>query len=294
MSNYKGKFFKGRDFYEWGIDHEVIKLKDKFLTDINLLKFYRSNFSQDTKVGTINLKDLTPIQNEIIEIYLSNASLDDLDNILHSHKEDLINKYPWITKIVELEKRLEERDSFIETLIADQFMKQLHIHNKMCLINTYTLLDEYLTELIKALGMYLSEFLSKVNIKVNYKQLLEFENDTDLKEFFIDSAMLSDKNLSGAVNKVNYLLKHLNAKDEFKWLKDIILLNEERNCIIHNKGYFNKKAIKNIGEEIVHQLKLSENMKVQLDNKKVDSYIDITDEIIDFFSAKIMKNYYAI
>lgn len=74
--------------------------------------------------------------------------------------------------------------------------------------------------------------------------------------------MLSDKNLSGVVNKVRYLLKYLNAASEFKWNTDIRIFNEERNCVIHNKGYLNKKAIKNIGEEFAYELNLSENMKV--------------------------------
>lgn len=292
MSNYEGNFFKGRDFYDWGVDYEVIKVKEKFLADINLLRFYRVNFSRNTTFGTINFNDLIPIQKEIIDIVLSNASLEDLDYILRNKIGDLIDKYSWLTKIIELEKSLGYRDSFIETMIANEFMKQLYIHNKMCFVNTYTILDEYLAELIKSLGMYLDDFLSEVNIKVNYKQLLEFENDTDIKEFFIDSAMLSDKNLSGVVNKIKYLLKHLNATSEFKWKTDIRIFNEERNCIIHNKSCLNKKAIKNIGEELAHELNLSENMKVLIDNNKVDSYIDLIENIINFFSVKIMKTYY--
>ncbi|MGM1048146.1 MAG: hypothetical protein ACQEXX_18665 [Bacillota bacterium] len=292
MSNYEGKFFKGRDFYDWGIDYEVVKVKEKFLADINLLRFYRANFSKNTTFGTINFNDLIPIQKEIIDIVLSNASLEDLDYILNNNIGDLIVKYPWLTKIIELEKSLEYENSFIETMVATEFMKQLYIHNKMCFVNTYTILDEYLSDLIKSLGMYLDNFLSEVNIKVNYKQLLEFENDTDLKEFFIDSAMLSDKNFSGVVNKIRYLLKYLNVTSEFIWKTDIRIFNEERNCVIHNKGCLNKKAIKHIGEEFAHELKLSENMKVLIDNNKVDSYIDLTENIINFFSAKIMKTYH--
>lgn len=292
MSIYEGKFFEGRDFYDWGLDYEIIKIKDMYHADINLLRFYRENFFQESRIGTINFKELTPIQKEIIEIILSNATLEDLENILHSHKDDLIDKYPWITKIIVLEEKLEERDSFFETIIANEYMKQLHIHNKMCFVNTYTLLDEFLAELIKALGMYVENFLSEVNIRINYKQLLKIENDTDLKEYFIDSAMISDKNFSGVVNKVRYVLKHLNATSEFKWLDDIKLLNEKRNCLIHNKGYLNKKAIKNIGEELVDKLKLSENMKVQLDNKEVDAYVDLTEKIINYFSVKTLNTYF--
>ncbi|MEK5142260.1 hypothetical protein [Paenibacillus sp. FSL M7-0134] len=179
MSNYKGQFFKNRDFYDWGIDYEVLKVKEKFLEDINQLRFYRTNFSKNSTFGTINFNDLIPVQKEIIDILLNNASLEDLDYILPNNTEELIAKYPWLIKIIELEKSLEYGNSFFETLVANEFMKQLYIHNKMCFVNTYTILDEYLSEIIKSLGMYLDNFLSEANIKVNYKKLLEFEDDTD-------------------------------------------------------------------------------------------------------------------
>ncbi|RAI84424.1 hypothetical protein DET54_1252 [Paenibacillus pabuli] len=291
MNTYKGQFFKNRDFYDWGIDYEVLKLKEKFLEDINQMRFYRTNFFKNSTFGTINFNDLIPVQKEIIAILLNNASLEDLNFILSGNAEELINKYPWLMKIIALEKSLEDGNSFFVTVVANEFMKQLYIHNKMCFVNTYTILDEYLSELIKSLGMYLDDFLSEANIKVNYKKLLEFEDDTDLKEFFVDSAMLSDKNLSGVVNKAKYLLKYLNAASEFKWNTDIRIFNEERNCVIHNKGYLNGKAIKNIGEEFARDLNLSENMKVLINNNKVDSRIDLTENVIDFFSAKLMKTY---
>ncbi|MNW68934.1 hypothetical protein D3C74_478320 [compost metagenome] len=59
--------------------------------------------------------------------------------------------------------------------------------------------------------------------------------------------------MSGAFSKVRYLLKYLNLTND-DILNEIKIFNEERNCIVHNRGLYNKKTIKNIGEILVKKI----------------------------------------
>lgn len=291
MSYYEGDYFKDRDYYDYGIDHEVVSLRSKFNKEIDQLRFYRRTFSEITKFGSIDFKTLPETEMNIINCFLENATIDDLDKILHTHKDDLQAQYPWLKEVEELEKSLEYEDSFVQSIIVSEYLKQINIHNKMCFVNTYTILDEYLSELIKAFGMYLDDFLTSTSVRISYNQLNEFENDSDLKEFFIDSAMLTDKNLSGAYSKLKFLLKYLKAINE-SYLVDVKVFNEERNCIIHNKGLYNKKSAKNLTEDIMEKFDITIGGKVKLNNEKVDSFILLTENVIEYLTNKIMKDFY--
>lgn len=292
MSRYEGNFFKERDFYDWGIDYEIIKLKEKYNLEIDTLKFYRNNFAQNTSFGAVDFNKIGEIEKEILNVYLENATVEDLDTIIHTHREDLQDKYIWMKKIIELENKLNDRDAFMETILAREYIKYMNIHNNMCFINLYTIIDEYLSDLIKALGMYCSNFFDDVEIKISYNKLEDFDSKVDLKEHFIDTAMFSDKNLSGVVSKIKFLLKHINLSKEFKKLDSVKLLSEERNCIIHNKGLFNKKAIKNIGIDYAERFNITEHSKVIMNSKKMDDYIVIIEYIVDFFTSKIEEKYF--
>ncbi|OMD97177.1 MULTISPECIES: hypothetical protein [Paenibacillus] len=290
MSSYEGKYFKDRDFYDYGIDYELLKLREKFNEEIDQLKFYRRTLSEITQFGSINFKSLPDAEMKIIECYLENATIDDLEKIMHSHRDDVREEFSWISKIEELEEDLEERDSFVQTIIVREYMKQLQVHNKMCFVNAYTILDDYLNEIIKVFGMYLNDFLIETSIKISYKQLNEFDNKTDLREHFVDSIMISDRNMSGAFSKVKYLLKHLNLTNN-DMLNEIKIFNEERNCIAHNRGLYNKKSIKNIGETLVEKNNLKIDSKVILNNKKVDSSIFLIKETLSYFIDIAIKEF---
>ncbi|MCY8410628.1 hypothetical protein MOD78_02450 [Bacillus haynesii] len=290
MSFYEGNYFNNRDYYDYGIDYEVMSLQSKFNQQIYQLKFYRRRFSDSTQFGYLDFNDLSENEMKIISCFLENATIDDLDKILSKHRDDLKEEFPWLNEVESLEKDLENDGYFVHTIIASEYLKQLHIHNTMCFLNIYTILDEYLSDLIKAVGMYHNDFLTGIGVRISYKQLTTFENDTDLREFFIDSAMISDKNLSGAFNKLKFVLKYLKANNE-KYLDDIKLFNEERNCVVHNGSLYNKKSIKNLGEKLIDELNITIGGKVTLNNEKIDSCILLTEDIIEFLTNKILKDF---
>ncbi|MGG3797716.1 hypothetical protein [Metabacillus fastidiosus] len=291
MSMYEGNYFKDRDFYDYGIDYEVMNLRSKVSQEIEQLRFYRRTFSDINQFGSINFNDFPEIEMKIIDCFLENSTVDDLDKILHTHRDNLKEEFPWLKEVEVLEKSLAHEDSFVHAIIASEYLKQIHIHNKMCFVNTYTILDEYLSDLIKVFGMYLNDFLTGTGVRISYKQLNDFENDTDLREFFIDSAMMSDKNLSGAFNKLKFLLKYLEASNEFD-LANIKVFNEERNCLVHNRSLYNRKSIKNLGEGLTEKLNIAIGGKVKLNNEKIDSCISLTENVIEFLTNKIMKDFY--
>lgn len=294
MSFYEGKYFEERDFYDWGIDYEIRNAQNKFLNDLGDIVTYRISFSKMNQLGVINIGELAVNEERIFDCYLENADVEIINEIFRvQDKQVLIGKYPWLEEIIKLEKDIKDEDAFVKSIFASSYITQLYIHNKMCFINVYTILDEYLSEIIKILGMYLNDFLSSINVKISYMKLKEFDNETDLREYFIDTAMINDKNISGALSKIKYLMKYLKLKKEIS-IDDIGIFNEERNCVVHNKGKYNNKAINNINklsDKLSDKLHIALDGKVKLDNKKVDACIKLTERVILLFTHIILKEY---
>ncbi|QZY56653.1 hypothetical protein [Crassaminicella profunda] len=310
MNENKGKFFEGRDFYEWGINFDMDKIKDEFEKEIDTLDFYRNNHSNITKFGAVDLDKLDYKKKKIFNIFIENKiSLKDIEWIYNKlvneeffllENAEKINDYMYIeesiiTQIIEkypVFENLKENDCFfIEeiAILAKLYLKQKYIHNKMCLINLYTILDEYIADIIKVIGMYDSRFLDNENISIPYKEVRQFNND-DIKELAIN-VMLS-KTVSGVNEKINKLLNYLDFKEKNSLLFDSIrLFNAERNMLIHNRGVYNKRAIKLIGGGNAKKLKIKEGEKVEVTDKKVEEYLKISKDIMELINDKISKKY---
>ena len=69
---YKGKYFKDRDFYDWGIDYEFYRLweeLDQNLTDIDfIMKPLEKN------IGIVNINELDLREKEIFDDFLENVN----------------------------------------------------------------------------------------------------------------------------------------------------------------------------------------------------------------------------
>ncbi|MBF8984509.1 hypothetical protein IZY60_13265 [Lutibacter sp. B2] len=61
--------------------------------------------------------------------------------------------------------------------------------------------------------------------------------------------------------------------------------------LIHNSGFYNKKAIEHIGSSNAKKLNISEGKKVELPDKKIERYIYISKNIIKLLCDRINEKH---
>lgn len=281
---YEGKYFEGRDFYDWGIDIDIEKIVMQFQQKLDTLMIYSASILKAKDIVPLNTSELNTNVKKIIEILLRNFRRDEIIDMytIYSYT-DVIKKYPIIKE--NLKNIIEnEYDFYFAILHAHTNVNFRNIHYKMVVTQLCTILDECLANIIKVIGMYYSEIVEKSNIRTSYKEIEKIDNNTDLREYFLDSALRYERSFSGIVEKTKFLLNKY-AKNE-KYDSSIIFeMKINRDCIIHRNSKYDKKAISILGN------KYEEENEIELNDIKMQKYFDECKKFIEFLEEHIVDFY---
>lgn len=198
---YEGKYFKGKDFYDWGTDNDISKVCDEFQEEY-----------------------------EFIEEMLRN-------------KKRSSNKYI-----------------------------------KMIYLYLYTITDECLSKVYKAICIYSETYINSKKVRASYEEISKIDNKTDLIDLFIDGVL--DKELTGVNSKIKEINKLLKNFYEFsidkKDLTELDIFNIKRNSLVHSGGKVNK-------------ITLNSFERCNIDMYKIDDLIQYTDKEIEIL-MKLISN----
>lgn len=282
---YQGKYFKDRDFYEWGIDYEFDRLKMELegsLGDINLIRLPLEN-----NIGAINLNDLDLKEKEIFKEFITNIDKEKIDEIYNVMYEDNA-KYKVIQKQIDILKKynFHEIKKMNKILYyAKRFIEIKEVKNKMIITYMYTIFDNFCSELFKAISIYDSTFISKCKINIYYQELEESDNKIDLIENIVDE--LLNREFGSIPKKLELIYKYF--KIDFDNIKEKIeVFTIERNCLVHNNGIYSEKALRRINKS--YKIKFLEQNKVNLKDDVVWEYDELIEQILKELEEKV-KNY---
>lgn len=286
-TGYEGKYFQGRDFYEWGIDYELQKIIQKFDNNIDTLDLYSSSIMNTNDIP-ININQFNKKEQEVIEQilkYFSDKEIEEMYNMCE-YKE-LLDKYPKLKEFMNNIDEDEADTSFRFIIIFCNIKANFkNIHLKMVLIHLCTIIDEILSEIIKAIGMYYSIAIKDINIKISLKEIEEIKNKTDLKEYFLDKALRHEKSLSGIIEKIKFIMKRYCEDNKYDY-SNIKKMKFQRDCIIHRNSTYDKKTAQDLDEKYL------ENEQISLTQEDIKIYIEDSKKLIYFLQEKI-EDYYII
>ncbi|MBF8984508.1 hypothetical protein IZY60_13260 [Lutibacter sp. B2] len=200
---------KSNDIYDFFSMMDFIT--EQFEANIKELEFYRNIYLHSRKFEITNL-DKSPFEKNIFQESLENTFLKDINEVGENFLQ-ILDDYSFdiktITSIDEKLGAFKDSDdpnitSLSLALTLNVFLKQKYIHNKMCLINLYIILDECLSDIVKAIGMYDSKFLDNQKVSISYSEIREFNNNDDVKECAINTMIRSI--LSGIYEKIKNFL----------------------------------------------------------------------------------------
>lgn len=278
---YEGEYFADRDFYDWGLYYEIQRLSEDYDKNLDTLKMYRKSYKKILDAKRAELNDLSNDEQRIVNIFIANANAREINKIYEDGRDDLevIRDYPWYKEVVVLESKLGEKAQHDLYMIISMFIiEEVELHNTMCFINMYTIIDEYLSEVSRAIAIYYERFIENVRIRTSYSELQAINNDTDLRDFFIKSALIEDKNYTGATNKLTKIIRFFDAKQE-KLRAQLALYQIERNSIVHNKGIYKSGDLRKIQDDLKAKFQIVEGARVRISNERLDSYVSLADEL---------------
>lgn len=186
---YEGKYFKDRDFYDWGIDYEFYRLwaeLDQNLTDIDfIIKPLENN------IGIVNINELDLREKEIFDDFLENVNQEKINEICAlSYNEE--EKYKIMQQEINVLKKYsfeEIKENNIILNLVDAYIKTKEAKNKMLIIYLYTIFDSFYSEFFKAIAMYDKSFIAEQEVKITYNDINETDNVTDLIEKIVDELL---------------------------------------------------------------------------------------------------------
>ena len=131
---YEGKYFKDRDFYDWGIDYEFYRLcaeLDQNLTDIDfIMKPLEKN------IGIVNINELDLREREIFDDFLENVNQEKINEILtlSYNEEEKYKKMQQEINVLSKYSFEEIKENSIILNLADEYIKAKETKNKMLII----------------------------------------------------------------------------------------------------------------------------------------------------------------
>lgn len=285
---YQGKYFKNRNFYEWGIDYEFDRIKMELehnLGDINLIILPLEN-----NIGAINLNELDLKEKEIFKEFTANIDrkkIDEIYNVIYEDNE----KYKVIQKQITILKKYNFREIKKMNKIlyyAKRFIEIKEVKNKMIITYMYTIFDNFCSELFKAISIYDSTFINNHKINIYYNELEEANNKIDLIENIVDE--LLNREFGSIPKKLELIYKYF--KIDFNNIKEKIeIFTIERNCLVHNNGIYSEKALRRINKS--YKRKFLEQKKVNLKDDIILKYDELIEEILKELEEKV-ENYNCI
>ncbi len=282
-NGYEGKYFEGRDFYDWGLDLDLQETHGKFKNEIETLAIYSSSIIKSNNILPIDI--LNKNEKELLERMIHNLTKREISDIYNIYDYKIAKKqYP---KFKEITKglRLNEFSFMQAKTFANMRVNFNNIHYKMVLTHLCTILDECLSGFIKAIAMYYNGIVENINIRTNITDIEKIENRTDMREYFIDNALKYEKNFSGVIEKTKFLLNKYCSDKKYDYSK-ILCLKVERDCIIHRNGKYDKKAMQLLGKFA------KENEEIILNDKKIRTYISESIKLINFLEEELNDYYF--
>lgn len=282
--SYEGEYFKDRDFYDWGLDYEVERLSEDYNRNLDTLKMYRKSYKKIVDDKRIELEYLDPDEKQIVDLYISKASAREINKIYEDTRDDveIIADYHWYKDIIILESKLGKKTQHELYIIISMYMiEEEELHNSMCLINMYTIIDEFLSEVARAIGVYHSRFVDKVRIRTSYSELREINNDTDMRDYVVKTALLEDKNFTGVINKFTQIIKFFDKRNDDLRSK-LALYQIERNGLIHNKGFYKDDDLNKIQDNLKEKYEIVAGKPIKISNERLDECIGLAEEISRF------------
>ena len=284
---YEGKYFKDRDFYDWGIDYEFYRLweeLDNNLNDIDLITKPLEN-----KIGIVNINELDLREKEIFNDFLENVNQEKLNEICALSYNDE-EKY----KVIQQEINVLNKYSFEEIKeneiilnLVDTFIKTKETKNKMLIIYLYTIFDSFCTEFFKAIAMYDKSFIAEQEVKITYNDIDETDNASDLIEKIVDE--LLNTRFGNIMNKLQKIYQYLEMNfDDFK--EKIYIFAVERNCLVHNNGIYSEKALKRINKS--YKKRFEQQKQVDLQDNTIKEYRNLIEKVVDEIKIKVQNFYF--
>lgn len=277
---YEGKYFKGRDFYDWGIDYELQEIIQKFNNDVDTIELYSSSIIKARDIVPLKTTDLDKKEIKLLELILlhfENREIEEMYSIFDY--KDAIEKFP---KLKDFTTNIQLNDFSFHFIIVFAYtnINFKKVHFRMVLTQLCTIIDECLSIIIKAIGMYYSGIIDNMNIKSNLQEVEKIKNATDLREYFLENALRYEKNFSGIAEKIKFLINKYCRNKQYDY-SNIIKMKVQRDCIIHRNNKYDKKAIQILGN------KYKENDEIVLDEKTIKKYIDDSKQLINFLKEEI-------
>ena len=131
-NGYEGKYFEGRDFYDWGLDLDLQEIHGKFKNEIETLAIYSSSIIKSNNILPIDI--LNKNEKELLERMIHNLTKREISDIYNIYDYKIAKKqYP---KFKEITKGLRLNEfSFIQAkTFANMRVNFNNIHYKKSII----------------------------------------------------------------------------------------------------------------------------------------------------------------
>lgn len=284
---YEGKYFKGRDFYDWGIDYEFYRLweeLDQNLTDVDfIIKPLENN------IGIVNINELNLREKEIFDDFLENVNQEKINEICTlSYNEE--EKYKIMQQEINVLKKYsfeEIKENNIILNLVDAYIKTKETKNKMLIIYMYTIFDSFCSELFKAIAMYDKSFIAEQEVKITYNDINETDNVTDLIEKIVDE--LLNTKFGNIMSKLQKIYQYLEI-DFGSVNEKIYIFGVERNCLVHNNGVYSEKALKRIKKN--YKKRFEKQKQVNLQDNTIEEYRKLIEKVLNEIKEKVQNFYF--
>jgi hypothetical protein len=166
-------------------------------------------------------------------------------------------------------------------------------YEKMVYLNFYIVVDECLSKIYKAIGMYHNELITNHKVKISYSDLMEHDIENDKIEMFID-IITDEKNISNKLKDIKNIFKDkFNYEIPKKFLNEMEKFRIERNVLVHSKGVLNKKVIKEIENKRITYLYDNLNIgdTIEYSLEKIERLMDIVSYNIEDLCYPVIKFY---
>lgn len=278
---YFGEYFYNRDFYSWGLDYEITRLVEAYSSQLEVLRMYRDNYDFVLEGKKQKEAYLSYKERKIVDYFIHNTNSAEIEEFYKAplEYEQLLSKYEWGSYILNALNNIgksAQLDLYVS--LAKFSINEEELHNRMSFINLYTIVDEFLVEVIRAIGVYYSRFVRNYKVRVNYDDISGITNDTDLRDYIIQTALVEDKNLSGATNKLNAIYRFFEKKnDDIR--ASLALFQIERNSFIHNQGIYSDRDLSKIQQNLIENYHITLNGKIRLTNDRINDVIKLIENI---------------
>ncbi len=284
---YEGKYFKDRDFYDWGIDYEFYRLcaeLDQNLTDIDfIMKPLEKN------IGIVNINELDLREKEIFDDFLENVNQEKINEILtlSYNEEEKYKKMQQEINVLSKYSFEEIKENSIILNLADEYIKAKETKNKMLIIYLYTIFDSFCSEFFKAIAMSDKSFIAEQEVKITYNDINETDNATDLIEKIVDG--LLNTKFGNIMSKLQRIYQYLEM--DFSNINErIYIFGVERNCLVHNNGVYSEKALKRIRND--YKERFIQQKQVNLQDNIIEEYKELIEKVIDEIEEKVQTFYF--